>query len=226
MTLIPNWVDTETIRPLPRRKDFRLQLGIGDDAFLVTYAGNMGVSQGLEIVLDAAAIMNEDDHIQVLMVGSGTTRDSLEARAHDLHLANLRFLAPQPDYAVLQAATDVSLVTQRANILDVNLPSKIAAIMASGRPMLAVLNPANDAYRIVAEAGCAILIEPSRPDQLADAIRRLRSNPQLCRQLGRNGRHYALRHFSKRSAVEAYERLLETVTLPSRPSADERAGMH
>jgi len=212
MTLIPNWVNTDLIRPVSRRQESRIQLGITETEFLVTYAGNMGMSQGLEIVLDAAAMMTDHDDVVFLMVGSGTTSDTLRARADDLHLSNVRFLQPQPDYAELQAAADVSLVTQRANILEVNFPSKIAAIMSSGRPMVAALNSGSDAYRIVAEAGCAIFVEPGNPDQLSDAIRKLRSSPQLCAQLGEQGRDYAVRHFSMRSAVDAYERCLEAVT--------------
>jgi glycosyltransferase involved in cell wall biosynthesis len=80
--------------------------------------------------------------------------------------------------------------------------------MASGRPMVAGLNPRSDAAAIVREADCGIVIEPGNGAQLADAICRLRDSESLRRRFAENGRRYAVTHFSRRSAIDAYETTL------------------
>jgi colanic acid biosynthesis glycosyl transferase WcaI len=124
----------------------------------------------------------------------------------------VRFVPTQPEMKWVQAAADVSLVMQRSNVLDVNLPSKIPAIMASGRPIIAGLNPAGDAAAIVRGADCGILIEPGDGAQLAAAICRLHVSSDLRRRFADNGRRYALANFSRNSALDAYEHVLDQVS--------------
>jgi colanic acid biosynthesis glycosyl transferase WcaI len=122
-----------------------------------------------------------------------------------MNLPNLTFLSPDQDAASMYAATDVALVLQRVNQLDINFPSKIAAIMASGRPMVASLNPAGDSARVVGESNAGILVEPGSADELATSIMRLRDDNGLSRRLGNNGRAYALANYSWPAAMAAYE---------------------
>jgi len=109
----------------------------------------------------------------------------------------------------VQAAADVSLVMQKSNVLDVNLPSKIPAIMASGRPMIAGVNPMSDAASIVREASAGIVIAPGDPDELAQAIEALHASPTRRRKYAQQGREYALAHFSRSRALDAYESAIE-----------------
>ena len=209
LTVIHNWIDTNEVRPLARMNSFRLDNGIGEETFVVMYAGNIGLSQGLEVVIDAAKMLRSESGIAFVLVGSGASLARLKDKAQGLRLPNVQFVPTQPEMKWVQAAADVSLVTQRSNVLDVNLPSKIPAIMASGRPMIAGVNPASDAAAIVREANCAIMIEPGEPAQMADAICRLRDSPRLRQRLAENGRAYALAHFSRDAAIGAYERVLQ-----------------
>jgi colanic acid biosynthesis glycosyl transferase WcaI len=205
LAVIHNWVDTDEVRPLDRMSSFRQEQRIGAETFVVMYAGNIGLSQGLEIVLDAADQLRHASDIAFLFVGGGANLEDLKAKARDMSLLNVRFIPTQPEMKWVQAAADVSLVMQRGNVLDVNLPSKIPVIMASGRPIVAGLNPAGDAAAIVRDADCGILIEPGNGAQLADAVRRLRNSTDLRRRLGANGRRYAVANFSRTPALDAYE---------------------
>ena len=209
LSVIPNWVDTDEIRPLDRMNSFRSENAIGEESFVVMYAGNIGLSQGLDTVLDAAHRLRQKLNIAFVLVGGGASLDNLKARAEAMGLPNVRFLPTQPEMKWVQAAADVSLVMQRRNLLDVNLPSKIPAIMASGRPMVAGLNPAGDAAAIVRDANCGLLITPGDSSQLAEAICALRDSNELCQRFAENGRQYAVAHYSRQSAIDAYESLLQ-----------------
>jgi colanic acid biosynthesis glycosyl transferase WcaI len=208
LRVIHNWIDTEEVRPLDRMNIFRRTHQIPEEDFVVMYAGNVGLSQGLEIVLDAADRLRSDPGVAFVLVGGGASFANLKNHAVARNLPNVRFLPPQPEMKHVQAAADVSLVLQRANVLDVNLPSKIPAIMASGRPMIAGLNRSGDAAAIVADAACGLMIDPGNGSQLATAIRSLRASPSLRSQLAKNGRRYAEAHFARRPAIDAYELLL------------------
>jgi colanic acid biosynthesis glycosyl transferase WcaI len=208
VSVIHNWIDTDEVRPLDRMNSFRTDNGIDKETFVVMYAGNIGLSQGLEIVLDAADRLRSENDFAFVLVGGGASLDALRTKAKAMGLLNVRFVPTQPEMKWVQAAADVSLVMQRSNVLDVNLPSKIPAIMASGRPMIAGLNPAGDAAAIVRDADCGILIEPGEGAQLATAICRLRDSPDLRQRLAENGRRYAITHFSRSAAIEAYENAL------------------
>jgi colanic acid biosynthesis glycosyl transferase WcaI len=216
LTVIHNWIDTDDVSPLSRMNSCRLDNGIGEDRFVVMYAGNIGLSQGLDVVLEAAELLRSEAHILFVLVGGGASLGELSAKAQATSLPNLRFLPIQPEMKWVQAAADVSLVMQRSNVVDVNLPSKIPAIMASGRPMIAGLNAAGEAAAIVREANCALMIDPGSGAQLANAISRLQASPNLRRRLADNGRRYAVEHFGRARAIGAYESLLAEASA-SRP---------
>jgi len=203
--VIHNWIDTDKVRPTDRMNPFRVENGLSADDFVVMYAGNIGLSQGLEVVIEAAEQFRSRPEIKFVFVGGGASLASLQASAESKGLTNVRFVPTQPDMRWVQGASDVSLVMQKPNVLDVNLPSKIPAIMASGKPMIAGLNLAGDAARIVREANCGILVEPGNPDQLAEAIDNMALSPSLRERCGSNGRMYAVGHFSRDVALDAYE---------------------
>ncbi len=208
ISVIPNWVDTDAIQPRDRVNGFRQKHELSATDFVVLYAGNVGMSQGLEVALEAAAQLRAHKEIRFLIVGAGSTHRDLVNRARELGLSNVMFLPPDQEASSMYAAADVALVLQRANVLDINFPSKIAVIMASGRPMVAGLNQVGDPARIVSEANAGLLIQPGNAGELAAAVQRLRSDPVLSRRCGENGRRYALDHFSWPVAMEAYERVI------------------
>jgi colanic acid biosynthesis glycosyl transferase WcaI len=223
IAVVRNWIDTDEIRPLERMNSFRRANGIAEESFIVMYAGNIGLSQGLEVVLDAADRLRSSADTVFVLVGGGASLEDLKAKSAAMRLPNVRFVPTQPEMKWVQAAADVSLVMQRHNIVDVNLPSKIPAIMASGRAMIAGLNPSGDAAAIVGEAGCAVIIEPGNGPQLANAICRLRDSEQLRRRLAANGRRYAAAHFARAPAIDAYESIL-TDALRRRHANQRRRG--
>ncbi len=209
IALIHDWVDTALVRPLAHENRFSQQYGLCE-SFVVLYAGNIGLSQGLEQVLITAGLLAEHRDIQFVFVGDGTGREALQAEAERKDLKNVQFIAFQPRELLpdVLACADISLVIQKKGMGNASLPSKIFSIMASGRPALISVDAASESWRLVEQAGAGQWVPPEDPYRLAEGILALKSNPALCAQLGSNGRQWAVHHHSAEYAAEQFERLL------------------
>jgi colanic acid biosynthesis glycosyl transferase WcaI len=212
LALIPNFVDTDFIRPLPKRNRFAEQHGLAD-RFVVTHAGNVGLVYDLETLLEAARLLADQPRLLFLIVGDGVARAGLEQRARALGLGNLRFLPfqPQPSLPWLRAASDLQVSLYKPAAGRYSMPSKIYEIMASGRPLLASAARDSDVWRLVESSGCGLCVEPEDPAQLAAAIRRLAADPDERAAMGRRGRELACASYSRQAVVEQYEALLREV---------------
>jgi putative colanic acid biosynthesis glycosyltransferase WcaI len=210
MTLIYDWVDTDLVRPLPRKNRFSKEHGL-NDRFTVLYAGNIGFSQGLEQVLLTAQLLQEQKDIEFVIVGDGSGRECLMEQAAELNLTNIQFLPFQPRSRLPEvlATADISLVTLQKGMGKASLPSKSFSILASGRPLVASVDENSDSARLVERSGAGICISPEDPAALARAIMELYKDPQWRKQLGQNGREYALKYHSPPAAAERFERLLQ-----------------
>jgi colanic acid biosynthesis glycosyl transferase WcaI len=203
--LFPNWVDMSLIRPLESTAPLRAELGIAPDARVLLYSGNMGEKQGLELILEVARTF-EDPRVVFLLCGEGATRQRLQQAASGL--ANVRFIPLQPLARLneLLNLADVHLLPQRSAAEDLVMPSKLTAIMASGRPVVATAACGSELARIAREGG--IVVPPADPAAMADALHRLLNDATLRLQLGRNARAYALAHWEREAVLQrAFEQL-------------------
>jgi colanic acid biosynthesis glycosyl transferase WcaI len=207
--LIYDWVDTQLVRPLSRNNDFAQEHHLVDK-FVVLYAGNIGLSQGLEHVLTVAERLVAQVDICFVLVGDGTGKARLVQDAQSRNLANVMFLPFQPRSRLPEvlATADVSLVPLQHGIGAQSLPSKSFSILASGRPLIASVDENSDLALLVQRSEAGICVPPGDPMQLADALMRLRNDTELCALLGHNGRIYAERYHSPERAAEHFERLL------------------
>ncbi|MFV9506633.1 MAG: glycosyltransferase family 4 protein [Oscillochloridaceae bacterium umkhey_bin13] len=210
--LIPNFVDTAFIRPLPRSNALRDSLNYSDK-FVVCYAGNLGYVYDLQSLLDAAALLVDHPHIQFLIVGEGVNKPDLERRARELKLPNLRFLPflPRDQLPWLRAMADVQVALHLPGTTGYSLPSKIYEIMASGRPLLASADPGSDVATFIEQAGCGICLPPGQPHMLAQAILSLEADPGLRSSYGQRGRQYAEQYLARSIVTDQYEHLLARV---------------
>jgi len=218
MALVYDWVDTSLIRPLPRDNAFAREYGL-TKRFIVLYAGNLGLSQGLENVLIAAEQMIDHHDIHFVFVGGGAGRDRLRALAEKKHLANVQFLPFQPRDRLPEvlASSDVSLVILRPGIGTGSLPSKTFSVMASARPLIVCIDEGSEAWKLVNRAEAGICMPPEHPERLAEAILTLRQDHNLRENFGKNGRIWAERHHSSQSAAEKFENLFSRAILSTGP---------
>jgi colanic acid biosynthesis glycosyl transferase WcaI len=197
IVFFPNWVDMSLIRPLQEPNTLRAELGIAPDTRVLLYSGNMGEKQGLEIVVHVARGFAESsaNNALFLLCGEGVARDRLKSAAAGL--ANVRFLPLQPLSRLneLLNLADVHLLPQRAAAEDLVMPSKLSAIMASGRPVVATAQVGSDLARASAEGG--IVVPPGDAEGFATALRRLLDDEALRHRLGASGRAYALANWER-----------------------------
>jgi glycosyltransferase involved in cell wall biosynthesis len=210
VTVMYNWVDTDFIRPGERCNDFSREHGL-DDRFVASFAGVIGHSQDLDVVLEAADLLRGHPEIHFLIVGDGTEKGRLERKARSRELSNVQFLPMQPRhrYPSVLHASDVSLATLRAEVATPVVPSKILSIMAAGRPVVASMRLEGDAPHLIEEARCGYALPPGNPRALAETVLALSRDQTLRERLGQNGRRYAEQHLSVRAGAERYIRLFE-----------------
>jgi colanic acid biosynthesis glycosyl transferase WcaI len=201
-------MDDSLIDLLPEEGDeFRRRFDLGEK-FLVTHSGNMGVKQGLDVILDAAALNRADDSVLFLCVGNGADCGRIRRRAAELDLGNVRFLPllDKKDFRGLMAASNVCLVTQQQSVFEVAFPSKIVTYLAAGRPIIASVNPECEVARITRESGAGRAVEAENPRALLEAIRALRHAD--LRKTSENARAYACLRWSSERVLEHLERCL------------------
>jgi colanic acid biosynthesis glycosyl transferase WcaI len=202
-------VDTDFIKPIPRDNAFSQELHLSN-TFIVLYAGNLGLSQGLEHVLTAAEQLADHRDIKFVFVGDGSGREHLVAEAERRRLANVQFLPFQPRSRLPEvlATADISLVVLRRGIGSGSLPSKLFSILASGRPILASVDEGCETWELVERAQAGICVPPEDPIELAKAILNFKKDDCFRERLGLNGRAWAERYHSPQSAAEQFEKLL------------------
>jgi colanic acid biosynthesis glycosyl transferase WcaI len=196
--LLYNWVDLDWVSsssPPPSGNKTR---------FL--YAGNLGYTQGLETLIEAASQLSDDAAVEI--VGAGNAAEDVRKLA--LNAANVKVSGsvPNSEFPQLLAGADVHVVMQRRVSAGANFPSKIATYMASGRPILASIDASTAAATFLRESGGAVLVEPESPTLLAEAMKRLSGNPSLRRELGMRSRAFAEQRLGRDSAMRSLEALL------------------
>ena len=211
ITVIHNWADGATLGPEPKKNAFAQAHGLAD-RFVVLHSGNLGLSQGLEHLVTAAAALRDLPDLVLVFQGDGVKRDALERQARALGLANVRFLpyASRQDLRYAFGAADVQVVSLRRGLAGFIVPSKLYGILASRRPYVAAVESEGETARLTERYGSGLVVPPEDPAALADAIRRLYHDPALRERLAANG-HAASAFHDRPVAVAAYDRLLRTV---------------
>jgi colanic acid biosynthesis glycosyl transferase WcaI len=193
---------------------FRKRYGLKNE-FLVAHSGNMGVKQGLDVVLDTAALSRSDSSMLFLLVGDGVDRPRIQRRAAEMDLRNVRFLPllSQEDFRGLLAASDVCLITQQQSVSEVAFPSKVVTYLAAGRPTVASVNPEYEIARTIRESGAGSFARAEDPDALLAAIRQVRGEDPA--KLSENARAYASQRWSSARVLKNLEQSLVAAAGPA-----------
>lgn len=207
--VIPHWADEDVYKPLPSSRALRSELG-WNDRFVVLYAGNVGRIQGLENLLQAAAMLR-DSHpsILVVLIGDGVERGTLSRLAAEQGLHNVQFLDPKPPSIIAEysAAADALYVgLKTSSLAPLSVPSKVQTYLACGKPILC--NVPGETSEIVAENAVGINCREDAPKEIADAITRLATIEESERiAMGIRARALFMRDFSMSSLLEKHETL-------------------
>ena len=188
--------------------------------FVASYAGTTGMAHGAGVLLDAAKLTQDDPDVLWSIVGTGAEREALERRAAETALANFSLIEKQPKERIFHYLqhTDVAVVHLRdLPLFRTVLPSKLFEAMAFGKPI--VLGVRGEAAELVEEAGAGICVPPEDPAALADAVLRLKRDPELYARLAANGRRYVAEHFDRADIALRYWALLHRVAGQALPVA-------
>jgi len=214
----PNWMpQPQDKHPGPPEKTFRATHGIPAGTFLAVYSGNLGKKQGLDILLDAARLLQARrtpaaGSILLIIAGNGAERAGLEQRIQHQGLDNVRLLPLQPHalYRAMLHEADICLVTQQKGSGALFFPSKLLNILAEARPVLTVADAQSELRRAVQESGCGQSVDPGRPEALADALEDLASRRNELQSMGERGRKW-VEQFSREKIIDDFEQLLKTL---------------
>jgi glycosyltransferase involved in cell wall biosynthesis len=211
--IVYNWLDDEEIKPSSRMGSFREKQGIGEDTFVIMYAGNIGVNAGVEFVIEAATKLQNLPNILFIIAGDGSCRKACEDLAQKYELSNLRFFYPllKEEFSDVQAAADLMILPTRRSGSLTSVPSKLIAYMLSGRPVLATVDENSDTARIISEAQCGICIPPENSEAIAKQIRQLIQIPEKLIHMEKRARFYAEQNFSSKVCLPKLINLLESI---------------
>ena len=200
----PNGVEIPAADALPARGAFRRRFGFAPDDFLAVYSGNLGMKQGLRVLLDAAAAAR-DPRVRVVVAGEGAFRAAMEEYLAARPGLPLRLLDLQPEAAYLEmlADADVCLIPQQAGSGDYFLPSKLLRILALGRPVLACTDAGNPLAEALEEGGFGLRVGADDAEGLARTLDALAADPAPLAGRGERGRRYVER-FSLRAVLAAF----------------------
>jgi glycosyltransferase involved in cell wall biosynthesis len=210
VVVVPDWVDCGRIRPLdsnPLRRSF-------GDKFVVMYSGNIGLSQQLEAVLEAANGLRDDDRILFAIIGEGARKNWLQERAHAMGLTNVIFEPYQPLEKLGESlsAADLHLIPLAPGAAGCLVPSKIYGILAAGRPFIAMMEENAEVAQIAREAAVGFVVRPGNVEALIGAIREAVNSPEHLRQMGARARRLAELRFDRIKVTNTFGSMLTGVT--------------
>lgn len=208
--VLHNWVDTTVHQTKNTDKNYRDLFQL-HNKFVAVFAGVIGPSQNLDIVIEAASHLQDLPDLCFLIIGDGTEKKKLENWVLKNNLTNVIFkpFIGRDDYANLLAACDVGLVSLNAKNKTPVVPGKILGYMAAGLPIVAFLNKESDGHSIIREAQCGYSVISDHVQNVVAAMRKIYNAKTQCKTLGVAGFAYVQQHFTKALCVERLIKLLE-----------------
>lgn len=206
LRVIPNFVDTERIYPSDRNNSYRHELGLTDET-IVMYAGNIGFSQPLELLLEAARHLADRDDIIFVINGNGSRRAYFEQEAEEL--PNVTFMDYQPRQRLNEvlAAGDIHVIPLQRGLSSISVPSKLYSILAAGRPVLASVDPGTEIDLVVTRSGAGRSVPAGNSHEFIAALTALVDDPHGRASAGLAARRFAEEWLSAEAVAESYNEL-------------------
>ena len=206
--LITNGVDTKLFKKENRDESFRREIGI-ENKFALCYAGIHGLAQGLQVIINAAEIVKDEEEIQFVFVGDGPEKQDLINMVKEKGLKNVTFLPLQPktNMPKIVASMDAAIIPlKRLDIFKGALPSKMFETLASEVPI--ILPVQGEAEKLIKNAQAGIVVEPENSKEIAEAVLKLYNDMELRNKLGENARKYVMEHYARETITRKLEKIL------------------
>ena len=215
IVVIPNWVDSEKVFPVPREKNpLFSKFKINPDSFYITYCGNIGYTQNLELLVSVAKKLKNFPDIKIILFGEGAYLEEFLDTIKKEKLENIIHFPFQPyeDIASVFSLGDVGLIISKSGVSLNSVPSKTWSIMAAARPVLASFDLDSMLGEVITESKCGLIVPPNNEEALYDAVIRLYKERKNLSKFGENGRDYVKTKLSKEFCTKKYIKVIEEVT--------------
>lgn len=206
IVVVYNWVDEEAVKHVPREENVLFdRYGLDRSKFYITYCGNIGLTQNLQMLTEVAKEMEVNEDIQFVLVGNGAYKQELERIIQDKQIKNITLLPFQPyeEISHVFSLGDVSLVISKPGVGENSVPSKTWSILSASRPVLANFDE-NELKTIVDENKCGIFTKAGDKEAFKQAIMDLYNDRERCKQLGENGREFILKNLTRAVGTQKY----------------------
>jgi glycosyltransferase involved in cell wall biosynthesis len=213
------------IVPGDRNSNFKKKNNI--EGFVALYTGNFGRYHNFNTILDAAkTLQNEKEEVQFVLVGAGNQKSHIVQRVTEEKISNVKIFdfVPAEEYSDLLATADVSLVTLEPGMETLCLPSKFYTILASARPVLAILSAKSDVAMITKEVNCGIQVDQGSQEKMVEAVRWLISHPDERAAMGENARKVFLNRFATNIIAEQYYKTFSRISASTETEKHTQAG--
>jgi glycosyltransferase involved in cell wall biosynthesis len=208
VVVIPNYAETEDLKPEAEGENSVIrELGL-QGKFVVQLAGNIGRTHGVEAMLDAAEAL-KDENVHFLIVGSGARRPWLEQQVAQRSLANVTIhdFFPRERLGDALRAGDVQLISFVPGMYGVSVPSRMYNVLAAGVPLIASADPGTELCLLIEEENLGWSTPAGDGKALAAAIREAKSNPETLKEMGSRARAVAERDYSEAAVREQWKSL-------------------
>lgn len=205
IAVIPNWINTDTVQPVPRQ-DNKLfdDLGLTRDGFYVTYAGNLGLAQGVDTILDTADRLRDYPDVQFVIFGGGNKQEEYKKRIDEMPNVQLFPLQPAERVPEVYSLGNISIVACKRGAGAGAIPSKTVSIMATATPVLLSFDEGSELWKLIQENDCGYLAPAEDADAMLQQILAAKEDGLKCRQRGIHARRLVEQQFSKEAGTREY----------------------
>lgn len=214
IVVIYNWVDQNKVVDVPREENKLFDAyGLERSKFYITYNGNIGLTQNMDMLLDVAKELQEEyEDIHFVLVGNGAYLDEVKRKVADQQLENVHLLPFQPyeDISHVFSLGDASLVISKPGVGANSVPSKTWSIMSASRPVLANFDE-NELKTIIENNHCGIFTKAGDKDPFKESILTLYNHRELCKEYGHNGRKFVLDNLTREVGTQKYVDVIKEV---------------
>ncbi|MHC4075147.1 MAG: glycosyltransferase family 4 protein, partial [Planctomycetota bacterium] len=209
ISMIPNGADLDIIKPDYKDNWVREKHNL-TGKFVVTYVGAHGATNTLSQLINAAVILKDKaPDVQFLLVGDGIRKAQLIEQASENSLDNVTFVPPVPKTQIgdyVNASDVCTAVLKRIESFKTVYPNKVFDYMAAAKPIIIGIDGV--ARKLIEDAGSGIYVEPENPQEFAEAVLKLKDNPELCREYGRSGLSFVRENFDRKMLADKYLNIL------------------
>ena len=212
--VIHNWIDTNKVKPIDRQQNFLFdRFKLDRKKFYVTYCGNLGLPQNVEIIIDAAKELEYISDLEIVIVGSGVRREFIKDYIEKSNVKNVKLFPLQPleEVSYVYSLGNVGVVIGKSGTSKNGFPSKTWTMMAAGQAIISCFDIDSELSQAVTEGKCGIALEPDNSEKLKNAIVDMYANNEYAYQCGLNSRKYVIENYSRKVATRKYINILEKI---------------